>query len=63
MQPHEIMSIQLKKWMELTADFTDVIANKPEKDIDKNDIIKIAQKVQDVINVINGKSKISGWRF
>lgn len=63
MQAHEIMTVQLKKWMELTAEMTDKVNEKDINDITKEDIIKIAQKVQDVINVINGKSKISGWRF
>jgi len=63
MKPHKIRNKQLEKWIELTADLVDTVQEKPENKISKKDIIKIAQKVQDVINVLNGKSKISGWRF
>ena len=63
MQPHEILTNQLEKWVELTSTLTDNINEKPEEEITKKDIIKIAQKVQDVINVLYGKSKISGWRL
>ncbi len=63
MQPHEILTNQLEKWVELTADLTDKLNEKSEEEITKRDIIKIAQKVEDVINVLYGKSKISGWRL
>ncbi len=63
MQPHEILTNQLEKWVELTADLTDKLNEKPEDEITKRDIIKIAQKVEDVINVLYSKSKISGWRL
>jgi len=63
MQPLEIMTAQIKKWIELTASLVDKINEKSEDEITKKDIIRVAQKVQDVINVLHGKSKISGWRL
>ena len=63
MQPHEIMTKQLEKWIELTAALSDRVQEKQEDEITKKDIISVAQKVQDVINVLYGKSKISGWRL
>ena len=63
MQPHEIMTKQLEKWIELTAELSDRVQEKQEDEITKKDIISVAQKVQDVINVLYGKSKISGWRL
>ncbi len=63
MQPHDIQKNQLALWLNLTADLSEKISQKPEDEIIKKDIIKIAQKIQDIINVLNGKSKIAGWRF
>ncbi len=63
MNPHEMMTKQLEKWVELTADFIDKTASKTEKEITKEDIISVAQKIEDVQNVLIGKSKISGWRL
>lgn len=63
MKQHEILRVQLEKWIELTGDLTDKTQKKKESEITKTDIIKIAQKVQDVINVLHGKSKIAGWRL
>lgn len=63
MQPHEIQRVQLKKWLELTADMSEKLSQKPEDEIELKDIVKIGQKVQDVINVLYGKSKIAGWRL
>jgi len=61
MQTHEIFTKQLEKWIQLSSQIVDNVSKKDNEDITKEDIIKIAQKIQDVINVLNGKSKISGW--
>ena len=63
MTPHEILTKQLEKWVELTAYHAEDIADKDEADITKADIIEVAQKIVDVMNVLTGKSKISGWRL
>lgn len=62
MNPHEMITKQLEKWIELTAFHVEDISDKKESDITKHDIIEVVQKMQDVINVLIGKSKISGWR-
>ena len=62
MQVHEIQRIQIELWLKLTAELAVKIAAKPEDEITKRDIIKIAQKVEDIENVLKGVSKISGWR-
>jgi len=62
MNPHEMLTKQLEKWIELTAYHAEDISNKNETDITKADIIEVAQKIADVKNVLIGKSKISGWR-
>ena len=33
MNPHEMLTKQIEKWMELTADFVDKTASKTEKEI------------------------------
>lgn len=62
MQVHEIQRVQIELWLKLTADLATKTAQKPNDEITKRDIIKIAQKVDDIVNVLNGKSKIAGWR-
>lgn len=62
MEPHEIQRNQIETWLKLTAELSEKTSLKDENDITKRDIIKIAQKVEDIINVLYGKSKISGWR-
>ena len=57
-----MLTKQLEKWIELTAYHTEDISDKKEEDITKIDIIEVAQKIEDVMNVLIGKSKISGWR-
>ena len=54
---------QLEKWVELTVYFIDDTVDKSENDITKTDIIAVAQKIEDIQNVLTGKSKISGWRL
>lgn len=63
MQPHEMQRDQIEMWLYLTADYAEKISEKKEEDIELKDIVKVAQKVQDIINVLYGKSKISGWRL
>lgn len=63
MEPHEKQRAQIEMWLNLTADLADATAEKPEQTITKKDIIKIAQKVEDIVNVLYGKSKINGWRL
>lgn len=63
MEPHEKQRAQIEMWLQMTAKLIDVTAQKNENDITKRDIIKIAQKIEDIINVMYGKSKIAGWRF
>jgi len=60
MNQEEILKKQLEAWIEFTSKLVDRTLSK--KVIEKRDIIKIAQKVEDVINVLDGKSKISGWK-
>ena len=62
MDPHEKQIAQIKTWLTLAADLTEKISKKKESDISKRDIIKIAQKIEDIVNVLYGKSKIYGWR-
>jgi len=62
MQVHEIQRNQIELWLKLVSAMALRIAAKPEKSITKRDIIKLAQKVEDIINVLNGVSKIAGWR-
>ena len=63
MEPHEMQRDQIEMWLALTADMAENISKKKEKDIELRDFVKIAQKVQDIINVLHGKSKIAGWRL
>lgn len=63
MEPHEKQRAQIEMWLKLTAELAEKTSTKAEKDISKKDIIKIAQKVEDIVNVLYGKSKIAGWRF
>lgn len=63
MEPHEKQRAQIEMWLKLTADLADKTAEKKDADITKKDIIKIAQKVEDIVNVLYGKSKINGWRL
>lgn len=58
----EIQQEQIKMWIKLTAEFIEKISEKPEDEIVKKDIIKIAQRIEALINVLNGVSKIDGWR-
>ncbi len=63
MEPHEKQRAQVEMWLKLTADLAERTSQKDESTITKKDIIKIAQKVEDIINVMYGKSKIAGWRM
>jgi len=63
MTPQEMYVKQLEKWVELTVYFIDDTVDKSENDITKTDIIAVAQKIEDIQNVLTGKSKISGWRL
>jgi len=60
MTQEEILLKQLEAWIDLTIIMVEKTINKSH--IEKRDIIKIAQKIEDVINVLDGKSKISGWK-
>jgi len=62
MTPHQKQTEQIKMWLALTAALAEQTANKNESEITKRDVIKVAQKVEDIINVLHGKSKIAGWR-
>jgi hypothetical protein len=62
MQVHEIQRNQIELWLRLVSDLAKKTAAKPENEITKRDIIKIAQKVDDIMKVLNGVSKIAGWR-
>ena len=63
MQPHEIQRDQIEMWLKLTAEMAEKLSEKQEDEITLKDIVKVGQKVQDVINVLYGKSKIAGWRL
>lgn len=63
METHEKQRKQIEMWLQLTADLSDKISQKDEDEISKKDIVKIAQKVEDIVNVLYGKSKIDGWRL
>jgi hypothetical protein len=63
MQPHEMQRDQIEMWLALTAELAEKTSEKKEEDIELRDIVKVAQKVQDIINVLYGKSKIAGWRL
>ena len=54
---------QIAMWLRLAAELADQIAEKPEDEIQKKDIVKVARKVQDIVDVLYGKSKIAGWRM
>jgi len=60
---HTKQKEQIELWLKLVADFADSIAEKPEEEIDKRDVMKVARKVNDIVNVLYGKSKIAGWRL
>lgn len=60
---HTKQKDQIELWLKMVADFADTIAEKPEDDIDKKDVMKVARKVNDIVNVLYGKSKIAGWRL
>lgn len=62
MEVHEIQRNQIEMWLKLTAELAEKTSQKPEDEITKRDIIKVAQKVEDIVNVLHGKSKIAGWR-
>lgn len=63
MQTIEKQKNQIEMWLNLTAELVDLTAAKGDSEITKRDIIKIAQKIEDIVNVLNGKSKIYGWRM
>lgn len=63
MMPHEMQRDQIEMWLALTAEMAEKTSKKKEEDIDMKDVVRIAQKVQDIINVLYGKSKIAGWRL
>lgn len=63
METHEKQRAQIEMWLKLTADIAERTAQKDEDSITKKDIIKIAQKIEDIVNVLYGKSKIAGWRL
>lgn len=63
MEPHEKQRAQVEMWLRLAADLAENIASKGDDNITKKDIIKIAQKIEDIVNVMYGKSKIAGWRL
>jgi len=63
METHEKQRKQIEMWLRLTADLAETISKKDEADITRKDIIKVAQKVEDIVNVLYGKSKIDGWRL
>jgi hypothetical protein len=62
MEPDEIQRNQIEMWLDITAELAYKFSEKPEDEITKKDIIKIAHRVEDVVNVLYGKSKIAGWR-
>lgn len=62
MKQTDIFKKQLEKWVEITANMIEDLSEKDENEITQKDIIKVAQKVNDVANVLIGKSKISGWK-
>jgi len=63
MQVHEMQRNQIEMWLNLTAEYAEKLSKKKEDDITLKDVVRVGQKVQDIINVMNGKSKISGWRI
>lgn len=63
MELHERQRDQIEMWLHLASDLAERISEKEEEEITKKDIIKIAQKIEDIMNVFYGKSKIAGWRF
>ena len=62
MKVQEIQKNQIEMWLKLTAELAEKTSLKSEDEITKRDIVKIAQKIEDIINVLNGKANISGWR-
>ncbi len=60
---HTKQKDQIELWLKLVADFAENISLKSEDDIDKKDVLKVARKVNDIVNVLYGKSKIAGWRL
>ena len=62
MKVQEIQKNQIEMWLKLTVELAEKTSLKSEDEITKRDIVKIAQKIEDIINVLNGKAKISGWR-
>ena len=62
MKVQEIQKNQIEMWLKLTAELAEKTSLKSEDEITKRDIVKIAQKIEDIINVLNGKAKIVGWR-
>jgi|688.fasta_scaffold826687_1 hypothetical protein len=60
---HQKQNDQIELWLQLVANLADSTADKPEAEITKKDIVKIARKINDIVNVLYGKSKISGWRI
>lgn len=63
MEVHEKQRKQIEMWLNLTAELAEKISQKNEEDISKKDIVKVAQKIEDIVNVLFGKSKINGWRI
>jgi len=63
MQPHEMQRDQIEMWLMLTAELAEKTSQKNEEEIELKDIVRIGQKIQDIINVLYGKSKIAGWRL
>jgi len=63
MEVHEKQRDQIEMWLKLTAELSLKLSQKNEEDITKKDILKVAQKIEDIVNVLYGKSKIGGWRI
>jgi len=57
MKVQEIQKNQIEMWLKLTAELAEKTSLKSEDEITKRDIVKIAQKIEDIINVLNGKAK------
>ena len=60
---HTKQKEQIAMWLNITADLADKIAQTPENEISKKDVLKVARKINDIVNVLYGKSKIAGWRM
>ena len=62
MQVHEKQRAQIELWLKIASELAIKISKKPEDEITKRDIIKVAQRVEVIGKVLNGEAVIAGWR-